>query len=211
MSFNAVVQPYLHINEEQLQQLAPSQQQGRQRLFTALRRSISDAVRHAVGGDPDIDVGAEEGEDCNAHFGLDVDRLLDNLKDFAADLEQNELEEVHKEHQQTRFNQLIRLLEPAIFVPQYFFFPLWVEARGLRRPLFVGSAPRLMDELAIINRVLGLFIPDKMPYFLKASEEDLEDYPFGRGSELWVNLGFVFLHRLAEASIKHKQPLIIGL
>jgi hypothetical protein len=142
---------------------------------------------------------------------LQVDNLLENIKDFAADLEQNELELVLKDEQQTRFNQLIRMVEPAVFVPQYFFFPQWVDVRGLRKPLYVGSTPRLLDELDIINRVLGLYIPEKMPYFLEATEEDLEDYPFGRGSELWINLGFVFMQRLAEAADRHRMPLFIGL
>jgi len=208
VTFNAVVQPFMMLNEREQAVLAPAQQQGRVRLLQLLSRAVTASVRDETG---QPDVGSEGADECVAHYRLECDGLLDNLKDYAADLEQNDLELVLKDEQQTRFNQLIRINEPAVFVPQYFFYPIWVQERGLRRPLFVGSTPRLLDELAIINKVLGLFIPDKMPAFLDATEEDLEDYPFGRGSELWVNLGFVFLQKLAEAGNKHRLPIIINL
>lgn len=205
--FNAVVQPFLLINEQQQEQIPPAKQPMRQRFLQSLHKHVSAAVEGATGNGR---IGHEVDGECVAHFQLQVDSLLDALKDYATDLEKNDLDLVLKDEQQTRFNQLIRMLEPAVFVPQYFFFPLWVNARGLHRPLFVGSLPRLMDELKILDRVLNLYIPDNMPLYLAATEEDLEDYPFGRGGELWINLGYIFMFKLAESALEHDMPLMIN-
>ena len=95
----------------------------------------------------------------------------------------------------------------------YFFFPLWVRPKELTYPVFVGSAPRLLEELSLIDEKLQVEKSAKltrMPDFLMADEEQIEDYEYAFGSDdhFWERFTFVLLKKLAERSIEHRMPII---
>ena len=66
-------------------------------------------------------------------------------------------------------------------------------------------------ELRELNRGLGIWTAAKLPPFVRATEEQLEDYPVRAGSDLWTTLGFVVLIRLASLACAHRLPVLLHL
>lgn len=211
MSFDAAVQPYYFVNEMEYERLDPQSLARRQKWLNPLIKGIRSALEDETNiSEP----GKERVGECACHFHLDTDVLLGHTKEYCVGLEENDLDAIYREEQQTRFNQIIGLPQCGIYVPQYFFFPLWVQIKELRQPVFVGSTQRLQEELKIINKSLAIDprLVAKIPTFMMATERDLEDYgTLFSGDSMWVSLCYAFLSRLADASVENDLPILVNL
>ena len=71
-------------------------------------------------------VGEEKGK-CTFSSQVERDSLLGELQEFAAGVDEGNIEEIYKGTQQTRFNHLIEIRNNiGIYLPTFFFFPLLV-------------------------------------------------------------------------------------
>ncbi|MBI4612176.1 MAG: hypothetical protein HY720_01040 [Planctomycetes bacterium] len=213
MQFNAGVQPFFHLTKEEAEIWGEEKSQEKRRAREEIVREIKKAI-HLETGVEDIGVEEDTG-DCACKFMVDRAGMLIELQEFAIGLDEAETEAVYRGEQQTRFNHLIEIKDGVgFYLPVYFFFPIWVQTKALVYPLFVGSAPRLLEELLLVNEKLDIEKSAKlarMPDYLMADEEQIEDYEYAFGSEdnFWERFAFVLLKKLSEKSIEKKMPVII--
>ncbi len=209
MSFDACVQPYFSLNEHERETLTDAEVDQRRIVMDQLTRQLKEAVRLETG---QMLIGEEQGE-CVSHIHIDVDHLLDHIKEHCCSYEKNELDLVFKGEQQTRFNQLLTIPVAGIYIPQYFFFPIWVTIEGLRNPIWVGSAPRLMEETGLLTDSLGLDerLVDRMPKFMFANEQEMEDYATELSGDLFfARMSYNILRRLGTECVESSFPILVN-
>ncbi len=214
MQFNAGVQPFLHIMEDELkmwgEEKAGEKRKNRELVLPEVKKAIkADVGSESVGHE------AQDAGECTCKFMVDRAGMLGEIQEYAIALDGSDYEGVYRGEEQCRFNHLIEIKDGGgFYLPVYFFFPIWVQAKGLVYPVFIGSAPRLLEELHILNESLKVDETTKlakMPDFLMADEEQIEDYEYAFGSEdnFWERFTFVLLKKLAEKSIATGMPIIV--
>jgi len=210
MSFDATVQPYHVLNEREQEEFSPKQVKARRAIMEQFTQKLTQVVR-AETGRPII--GELETGECVSHIHIDLVNFLDHLKEQGCSYEDTELDLIFKDEQQTRFNQLIRIPQAGVYIPHYFFFPIWVKIGKLRNPIWVGSAPRLMEEIGLLTDSLGMDprLVDSMPKFMMATREQVEDYETElRGDLFFAQMCYNILRRLATESIESQFPILIN-
>ncbi|MDP7033723.1 MAG: hypothetical protein QF752_04445 [Planctomycetota bacterium] len=213
MKFHAAVQPYLCLSADEQEERGVDAARNLIRQRTDVLQEIKKIGKKEFGSDH---VGAEKEGDCFCRYIVDRVDLLDDLQDFAVSSEGLEAEAVCSGKVQSRFNHLVMIQSNSgFYLPNYFFFPTWVRSRKQVYPIFVGSAPRLLEELAIVDEALGASKTTqlaRMPDFLRADRDQIEDYEYSFGSEdhFWERFAFSLLRRLAQIGVQQNMPVIIG-
>lgn len=195
--FTATVESYLSSRE------APT---ARQRMVEILAQ-VRGEIGMLTGGE---DVGRDEGPTV---VEVRVQRLgfLQPLRELAAEADRCEVALVKRDLQQTGYCQLLGLPDRVILVPRFFYFPTLVRVRPPARPIGVGSAQALLDELACLNaRHLlvhqpGAELPDRLDIDAAAGEMTLAS------EQKWTELALSVLWRLAAASLEHDLPAFLNL
>lgn len=139
--------------------------------------------------------------------------VLQDLKDYAAKLDNTTLQQIKKEGAPTRFLHLVQTSEQHGYIlPENFPKPLLIQLRDVRGPFPVLSSYRLQAELSEINKSLNVektFKIKKMPQFMEAKDEDIAHFEanFNVRGDFWIKFGFLVITKLTEQSIEHKLPV----
>ncbi len=159
-------------------------------------------------------IGEEKGKTIFA-AQIEHSSFLTELQEFAASIDETNIEEIYKGNQQTRFNHLIEIRNNVgIYLPVFFFFPMRIALRNDALPIFVGSTPKLYTELQEL--ATSLKPQDKLELNITsdsfvAAEEDLEDYEatYEGMQHFWPIFSFVVLENLVKKSLQNKLPIIL--
>lgn len=214
MQFNAGVQPFLHLIEDEINFWGEEKAEEKRRIREAILQEVKKAIRFETGFE-EVGLEAADSAECVCKFMVDRNGMLGELQDYAINLDEVDSEAVYRGEEQTRFNHLVEIKDGGgFYLPHYFFFPIWIQTKALVYPVFVGSAPRLLEELELINAKLEVEKSAKlsrMPDFLMADEEQIEDYEYAFGSEdnFWERFTFVLVKKLAEKSVETRMPIIV--
>lgn len=145
---------------------------------------------------------------------IDHTHFLSELQEYAASVDESNIEEIYKGNQQTRFNHLVEIRNNiGIYLPVFFFFPLRISIKQNTMPIFIGSVPKLATELQEIGA--SLKPQEKMKLKLEgdsfvAGEEDLEDYEadYEGVKHFWSSFSFIIMDNLIQKSLQQKLPII---
>lgn len=209
--FRASVKPFTHHDEQE--GFTADECTARKREAQKILKELKRVMPGEIGTDA---IGVEEGAELVCNYQVERGELLTELQEYALEVEDNTPDGVYSGEQQTRFNHLVEIRNsPGYYLPVYFFFPLWVPVKDLRVPVFVGSSMRLAEELEMLDSQLEASQNAKlakMPDFMRAARDQLEDYEssLGRGDNFWEKFTFALLRRLVVRSVERKMPIVIS-
>jgi hypothetical protein len=213
MPFDARVQPFWHALRDKENPLGFFEGWRRKRHLTALLRSVNAAVQ-AQGVEP----GAWDAKDGECVCNLRVDRLgvLQDLRTFAAQEDNQSATEVFNGNAESRFLHLIKNRDRAsYYIPVDFAEPLMIHDAETREMVPVGSSLRLQRELGLLNKTLRVqetFQIKKMVDYLQATSKDISRYErnFANDPLFWVKFGYILLDKLVRKSVEAGLPIIFG-
>lgn len=176
-----------------------------------LLKTIKAHIKKIKGSDA---IGEERGRTI-FEAGIDHNNFLSELQEYAASIDESNVEEIYKGNQQTRFNHLIEIRNNiGIYLPTFFFFPLRISIKQNTLPIFIGSVPKLYTELQEIGTMLKA--QEKMKLNIEdrsfiAGEEDLEDYEanYEGMKHFWASFSFLIMDNLVKKSQQSKLPIIL--
>lgn len=211
MAFDVRVEPFLFSLENSRKKIGFFKYQ-REKL--RLLRTI-DMIRRALGKTQNTPPPWARTEgDCVCHIKVAKLGVLQELKDYAARLDNVHIHAIKTGGAPTRFPHLIEINEQQGFiVPEDFSYPILAKLRKMSGQFPVLSSYRLQSELAEINKVLNVektFRIEKMPRFMETKDDDIAHFEasFNVGGDFWCKFGFLILTKVVEQSIEHKLPAI---
>lgn len=159
-------------------------------------------------------IGVEKGENA-VNVEIAQENFLHHLQEYAASIDEENIEQIYKETQQTRFNHLIEIHNNVgVYLPIFFFFPIHIARKYNSFPIFVGSSVKLACELQEIDKILkaknSMDLGNMDDKFF-ASEEDIEDYEISYEDldNFWPKFNYTILDKLIQKSLKQKLPIFI--
>lgn len=159
-------------------------------------------------------LGAAQGKRV-CHIDIARPNFILALQEYATSIDHDNLEEIYKGNQQTRFNHLIEIRSNVgLYLPTFFFFPLHISISNHALPIFVGSAPKLYRELQEIKLHLkpeGQINLSPIGETFHAGEEELEDYEADHEGlrSFWPIFAYTIFESLVKKSLEHKLPFFI--
>lgn len=185
----------------------------KKRRLTALLRTLNAGIA-AQEAAP----GAWDQKQADPICNLRIDRLgvLQDLRTFAAHQDNQSATEVFEGAAESRFLHLIKNRDrTSYYVPVDFAEPLMIHDPDTHEMIPVGSGPRLLRELALLNKTLRVqetFQIKKMVDFLQATSKDLARYEanFAHDPLFWVKFGFILLDKLARKSAESGLPIVFA-
>lgn len=209
MSFQATVQPFSMIGTNPITNNSfVKSPENQKELIQLLKTRIK-----AIKGNEII--GNERGI-CEYKVDIKRENFLSELQEYAVSLDHDNIDEIYRGTQETRFNHLVQLSNHiGIYLPIFFFFPIHIATKGNPLPIFIGSSIKLAQELESINaslqakKQMQIDISDSE---FSADEEDLEDYEADNEGvkNFWASFSFQVLHTIVYKSIQTKLPLFIN-
>lgn len=180
-------------------------------------QAIVRAIREGLAAQ-DVEAGDWDQGDGEVVCNLRMDRLgvLQDLRLYAAGLEKKSATEIYQGESDSRFAHLIKNRDrDAYYLPIDFPDPLLVLEHETKEFLPVGSAPRLLRELAELNKELRMEKTWKlkaMVDFFQAGEGEIRQFElrFGNDPNFWMKFGFVMLQKLAKKCVETKLPVIFS-
>ncbi|NUM33841.1 MAG: hypothetical protein HUU50_04825 [Candidatus Brocadiae bacterium] len=159
-------------------------------------------------------IGSEKGKRA---FSVDIARsnFLTPLQEYAASIDQDNLEEIYKGSQQTRFNHLIEIHNNlGVYLPVFNFFPLHIAIKNTVLPIFVGSSQKLYSEIQEIKQMLKPQEQVKLEIAgesFQAGDEDLEDFEanYEGVRHFWPIYTCLIMENLIKKSLEQKLPIFI--
>lgn len=159
-------------------------------------------------------IGLERGKRI---LSVDIARsnFLTPLQEYAASIDEDNLEEIYKGSQQTRFNHLIEIHSNiGVYLPVFSFFPLHIAIKNTVLPIFVGSSQKLYTELQEIKQILKPQEHVKLDMIgdnFQAGEDDLEDFEANYEGirHFWPIYSYLVLENLIKKSVEQKLPVFI--
>lgn len=153
--------------------------------------------------------------DCISHFQCERFTFMRPLHEFACFINGTTVEEVFQENAWTEALHIV-LMGPndCLVVPFDVPVPMNVEVPGRKHPYTICSAPRitqeldLLDEYVAIEQTMGV---RKFDAFVSLSNADMEKYEKqeGVGRRFWAKWGVAALRGLMERATKNNLPVIV--
>ncbi|MBI3272223.1 MAG: hypothetical protein HYZ53_24745 [Planctomycetes bacterium] len=213
MPFDARVQPYWYPLHDRQHPLGFFGGWKRKRQLTTLLHAINGAIRRQA-VEP-ADWAAKE-SDCVCNLRIDRLGVLQDLRTFAAQQDNQSATEIYSGSAESRFTHLIKNRDRrSYYVPVDFPEPIMIHDADTRDLLPIGSSVRLLRELLTLNKILRVqdtFQIRKMVDFLQATAKDISRYEttYANDPLFWVKFGYILLDKLARQSVDGGLPIVFG-